>query len=273
MNETAQALLRLQGIVERLRAPDGCPWDREQTLADLGRYIVEEAAEARDAIEEDAASVPDRQARTRADVCEELGDVLMTVFLATRIAEEAGDFDLARVAQGISDKLVRRHPHVFGDARADDTDAVRRRWEEIKAEEKRSRPDAAPKSRLDGIPRSLPPLTRAQKISKRAAKHGLEWPTPAGVMAKVREECAELGELLENGSPADPERVEEELGDLLFSVVNLSRKLNLDADRALRSALRKFEGRFRELEQRLDLRDADPATIDRHWNQLKKDDS
>ncbi len=271
--------MRLDEIVGRLRGPGGCPWDREQTLRDVSRYVLEEAAEVQDAVEDaDGAPTP--------EVCEELGDVLMTVFLATRIAEEESAFDIGNVAAGINDKLIRRHPHVFGNSRADDPDAVLAQWEEIKAAERAAKAtaeddadgsDARDTSRLDGVPRSLPPLARARKLSTRAAKYGFDWPDPAGVLDKVREETQEIAALLENGSAPEAQRVEEELGDLLFTVVNLCRKLGHEPDRALRRAMAKFTSRFRELERRLDetedggLDAASAESMDRVWNEVKNE--
>jgi len=230
----------------------------------MKRYLLEETCEAVDAIEEARGKPAD-------NVCEELGDVLMNVVLASRIAEDEGGFDVADVASGISEKLVRRHPHVFGDRRVDGVDEVLTNWNAIKEQEK----DAAiAASRLDGVPRSLPALERADQIGRRAAKAGFDWPDAAGAFEKVLEEAEEVRALLRElsetpgvppspaGPPSpqagrSPERLEEvrprlegELGDLLFAVTNLCRKLDVAPDRALRRTLRKFCDRFRAIEKR-----------------------
>jgi len=233
----------LLDIMARLRAPDGCPWDREQTHASLIPYLVEEAHEFIDAVENKDAD----------NMREELGDVLLQVVFHAEMAREAGLFTAEDVIQGISEKLVRRHPHVFAEAKADDADAVVAQWDQIKKAEKAaakegtSSEDAtSPKSALDGIPRSLPPFPKALKISQRAVKAGFEWPDWTGVAAKVREELAEFETEVTTG---DREALEDELGDLLFSVVNLGRVFGLDPERALARTNARFTRRFQGMEK------------------------
>lgn len=217
----------------KLRGPKGCPWDREQTMSTLRPFILEEAYELVDAI---------RKAEMDA-IEEELGDVLLEVVFVTQIAEEQGFFTMAEVARGIRDKLVRRHPHVFGESRAEGSDEALARWEAIKAEEK---PDSS--SVLEDIPASLPALAKASKISKRAASQGFDWKTRDDVLKKVHEELEELAIAHASGSS---ESVHEEMGDLLFAMVNLARHSGVDAELALSDASEKFTARFRHIERRL----------------------
>ena len=264
MNEPVRPLLELLEVVETLRGPNGCPWDQEQSLGDIGKYLLEESSEVLDAIE-DSRGLPSEH------VCEELGDVLMNIFMASVIASEDGTFGLHEVAEGIRDKLVRRHPHVFGDEKADNPQEVLELWNSIKAEEKASR-GAPPASRLDGVPRSLPSVPRAEKISRKAAGCGLDWNGPAEVLDKLREEIGELEAVLGTGeSPGDDERIEEELGDILFTAVNLCRKLGCSADSALGRSTAKFISRFRGLEEKLvDLESCTPQQLNAAWEDLKE---
>lgn len=235
----------LLDIMARLRAPGGCPWDREQTHASLLPYLVEETHEFIDAAEQGEPAA----------MREELGDVLLQVVFHAQVAREAGTFDIEGVIQDIAAKLVRRHPHVFAEASGVDTaDKVTAQWDEIKKAEKNGAAgngaggageDGTVSGALDGIPRSLPPLPKALKISQRAVKVGFEWPDWQGVAAKVREE---LEEFEAEARAGDREAQEEELGDLLFSVVNLGRILKIDPDRALARANAKFTRRFRAME-------------------------
>jgi MazG family protein len=232
----------LVAIMARLRAPDGCPWDREQTHASLLPYLVEEAHEFIDAAENGDA----------AHMREELGDVLLQVVFHAQVAHEAGTFDIDGVVHDIAEKLVRRHPHVFGApgqaAGVDTADKVITQWDEIKKAEKAGKSAESP-GLLGEIPRSLPPLPKALKISKRAVKVGFEWPDWQGVAAKVREELAEF-EAEANAEDKEGRRdaLEMELGDLLFAVVNLGRILDLDPERALARSNAKFVTRFRAME-------------------------
>jgi MazG family protein len=245
----ASELATLASVVRRLR--EECPWDREQTHASLTRYVLEEAYEVVDAIE--GGSVDHLE--------EELGDLLLQVFLHSAIAEQAGDFTLADVARGITEKMVRRHPHVFAGLTVEGVDDVRRNWEQIKAEEK-GRPPGA--SVLDGVAGSLPALTYAAKLSKRAATVGFEWPALGDVYAKVDEELAEL--------KAEPSA--DELGDVLFTVVNVARHLGLDPEASLRGATNKFRRRFSLVEaaaaaRGIDLASAGPEVVDSLWREAK----
>jgi tetrapyrrole methylase family protein/MazG family protein len=242
----------LLAIMARLRAPGGCPWDREQTHASLLPYLIEEAYEFIDAAESGDA----------AHMREELGDVLLQVVFHAQVAQEAGTFDIDGVVHTLAEKLVRRHPHVFADAAGVDTaDKVTAQWDEIKKTEKAGdadKADAPAPGLLDGIPRGLPPLHKAMKISKKAVKAGFEWPDWRGVAAKVREELAEVEEeaealTREDGSLKETtgderDALELELGDLMFSVVNLARRLHLDPERALARTNAKFIARFEAME-------------------------
>lgn len=223
-------------IIARLRAPGGCPWDREQTLESLRKCIIEEAYELADAI-------------TRGDMrdtLEEAGDLLLQVVFVAQIAGEKGVFDMKDVVRVISDKLIRRHPHVFGDAKADDPDAVLRNWERIKTEERRDKKEDT--SVLAGVPATLPPLLRADRIQDKAAHVGFDWHKgdPEPVFAKLGEEICELREAAEAG---DAEHTEEEMGDVLFMAVNLARYLKIDPNAALTRVCGKFESRFRLMEK------------------------
>ncbi len=217
-----------------LRDPaDGCPWDRRQTFDTIAPYTIEEAYEVADAIARD----------DRRDLRGELGDLLFQVVFHARMAEEAGDFAFADVVDAICDKLTRRHPHVFGDAEARNRGAIAGSWERIKAAERSAA--RADTSALDGVAKALPALMRAVKLGERAATVGFDWPDAAGVRAKVEEELRELDAARAGGAP---ERIAEELGDLLFTIVNLARHLAIDPEQALDRANRKFEGRFRRIE-------------------------
>ncbi|MGQ9704139.1 MAG: nucleoside triphosphate pyrophosphohydrolase [Actinomycetota bacterium] len=220
---------RLVGIVARLRGPGGCPWDRKQTHESLARHMVEEAHEAVDAIGH----------RDWDHLCEELGDLLLQVVLHARLGEEEGNFDIREVLRMIIEKLVRRHPHVFGEAEARTPEEVISRWERIKAEEK------GEPSLLDGISEGLPALIHAYKLQARAARVGFDWGAGEEVLPKLREELREVEEALRGGG----ESLEEELGDLLFTVVNVCRHFRVDPEIALRRSARKFAARFRTMEE------------------------
>ena len=223
-------------LMARLRHPErGCPWDIEQTFATIAPYTLEEAYEVADAIARDD---PDA-------LRDELGDLLFQVVFHARMAEEAGQFDFADVIAGLLEKMVRRHPHVFGDAEVADAEAQTRAWEQLKADERRARGTAA-SSVLDGVALGLPALVRAEKLQRRAARVGFDWPGIAPVLDKVDEELAELRAELRDD--ADEARVAAELGDLLFSAVNLARHAGIDAETALRDANERFARRFRAVE-------------------------
>ena len=255
------AIERLVEIMVRLRAPDGCPWDRVQDFRSIAPYTIEEACEVADAVEQgDMAALKD-----------ELGDLLLQVIYHTRMAEEQGDFGFADVVQAISDKMVRRHPHVFGTEaggarlRPEEVD-----WEGMKAAERAERGETR-ESVLDGVPLGLSGLTRALKLTKRAARVGFDWTDPADVLEKLSEEAAELVREIDAGTP---ETVEEEYGDLLFVMTNLARHLKVDPESALRRANAKFERRFKSIERALATagqrpEDASLAEMDQLWDQAK----
>jgi tetrapyrrole methylase family protein / MazG family protein len=258
----AEAFGRLYSIVARLRAPDGCPWDREQTPKSLRGSVVEEAYELVEAIDEADA----------AHVAEEAGDLFLLATMIPYMHEEAGDFSVADVLSGISDKLVRRHPHVFGDTKAETPDAVLKQWNEIKEKvEGRRKKD----SLLDEVSRALPPLERAYKLQKKAAKVGFDWAEASEVWAKAREELEESEAACEaSAASGDRDALEEELGDLLFSAVNLARFLKVDPAIALHAANEKFSRRFRHVEKRMaeageSLSAANMKRMDAFWDQAK----
>ena len=221
----------LMDIVERLRAPGGCPWDREQTHQSLKRNLVEEAYEVLEAIDQDNPKL----------LSEELGDLLVQVAFHADIAREAGEFQLADVITQINRKLVRRHPHVFGDARVSDAREVERNWERIKAEERQEKGEE--RSVVDGIPKDLPALSYAQLMQDRVARVGFEWDDVSGVLDKIEEEVQELREAVTNVEKT------HELGDIFFAVVNLARWLDIQAEDALRQANRRFQWRYTKMEK------------------------
>jgi ATP diphosphatase len=253
-------LRRLLDIMAALRDPDhGCPWDQQQNFATIAPYTIEEAYEVADAIgREDFAALPD-----------ELGDLLFQVVYHTRMAEEDGRFAFADVARLIADKMVRRHPHVFGDASTRDATAQTAAWEEQKRAERAARAEAGT---LAGVPVGLPALTRAAKLTARAARVGFDWPDAAAVLDKLEEEATELrAELTE----ADPVRLADEVGDLLFVLANLARKLNLDPETCLRQANAKFQRRFNKMEQiaeikQLTLTEMTLEAMEAGWQEVKR---
>ena len=246
----------------QLRAPDsGCPWDLKQTHESLRPHLIEESAEVLQAIE----------SGDKANLREELGDLLLQVVFHAQLAQENGDFDINDVAQTINEKLVRRHPHIFGDAQADDAETVKANWDAIKAREKAERGETP--SILGDVPAQLPALASALKISVRAAKVGFEWPDEAGVLDKLREEVAEVEDALAHESP---QRIAEELGDLLFTIVNLARWRGIDPEMALRDNNRKFRGRFEQMETEAarrgwSLESLNEAQWDELWNGAKSE--
>ncbi len=251
---------RLCNIVARLRAPGGCPWDREQTLETLRPCLVEESYELLDVM-----SGPNA-----AGHCEELGDVLLQIVFQALLREEKGEFAIADVLNGVSDKLVRRHPHVFGDVSVKGADDVLRNWEQIKKREKKTN-DGAPRSALAGVPAALPSLLRAQRVQSKAARVGFDWPDKDGPQAKIAEELAELDEAVQGGDSA---RIEDEMGDVLFSVVNLCRFLKVDAETTLRKAVDKFSNRFQAVEKMtqeagVDMKDCSLEELDHYWEKAK----
>lgn len=249
---------RLVAIVQQLRGEGGCPWDRAQTPASLRPYILEEAYEVLDAIDRGDVG----------DLKKELGDVLFQLVLLAQMAQEYGWFDVAEVLDAINHKMVVRHPHVFDpDHVADGNEGEVSAWEARKEKER-----AAGKSALDGVPGALPALLRAHRISEKAGVVGFDWPDVAGVRAKIDEELAELDEAVAAGDEA---AITEELGDLLFAMVNLGRHLPVGTEEALRAATTKFEGRFRALEAQLaaegrSVHDTEPDELERRWSAVKE---
>jgi MazG family protein len=233
--EDMRSVAALRQIMADLRAPEGgCPWDVEQTHASIARYAIEEAYEVVDAIEHG----------TDADLREELGDLLLQVVFHARMAEERGAFDFSDVVEGIVAKMVHRHPHVFERQDGRNADEQATAWEEIKAAEREGKSEG-PASALDDVPIGLPALSRAEKLGRRAARLGFDWPDTAGVIAKIREELDEVEEAIAENDRA---HVEEEIGDLLFSIANLTRYLSVDGETLLRQANAKFVHRFKAIE-------------------------
>jgi MazG family protein len=251
----------LLAIMDRLLGDQGCPWDRKQTLASLRSYLVEETHEVLDALDQ---GDPDHHR-------EELGDLLFQIVFQSAIRQREGAFTMADVVTGIAQKLVRRHPHVFGEAQVDDADGVRDQWVKLKAEEAAAA--GKPKRRtLEGVPRSLPALLRAQRLQEKASAVGFDWSEPQGARDKVAEELAEVDEALASGEQA---AITHEVGDLLLAVVNLGRLLKVDAESALTSASDRFERRFGHLEDRLEAagRRPDEASLDELealWQEAKR---
>jgi tetrapyrrole methylase family protein/MazG family protein/ATP diphosphatase len=253
--QTGHSLPRLVEIMQRLLGPDGCPWDREQTLESLRAYVVEEAHEVVDAID---GGKPE-------ELREELGDLLLQIVFQSELARDRGWFGPDDVVSAICDKLVRRHPHVFGGLQVSGTAEVLANWEAIKAEEKAGR------GVLDGVPKALPALLRAKRVGEKAARAGFDWPALAGARSKVDEELAELDEAVREG---DRQRIEHELGDVLFSLVSVARKLEVDPEAALRGTLDRFTQRVRSVETLVkerggQLSSLDEAALDALWQEAK----
>jgi len=254
--ENLDGIARLQEIVARLRAPDGCPWDREQTHSSLRPLLVEECYEVLDAIERS----------DDANLREELGDVLLHIAMHAQMASERGAFSLEEVAITVCEKMIRRHPHVFGDKLAADSDAVLRQWEQIKRAEK-----GGVAGVLDNLTASLPALLKAQTAQKKASRVGFDWPDIEPVFAKFSEEIAEVREAIAEN---DPSGLESEVGDLLFTAVNLARKLGVDAETALAGSTNRFISRFQGIERELQAGGRKVAEtpldeLDRLWEKMK----
>lgn len=249
----------LIGIMARLRAPDGCPWDREQTHQSIKECLLEEAYEFLEAVED--GSIPHMR--------EELGDLLLQVVFHAQMASESDHYDIHDVIHELSDKLVRRHPHVFGEVDVKNSDEVVVNWEAIKNSEKGKE---SRKSRMDGIPHTYPALLKAKKLQVRAAKDGFDWPDAAPIWEKLEEEIGEVKEALTEN---DPDHLEEEVGDLFFVAVNLARKLGVDPEIALQRANRKFDTRYRAMETLAEslgrkMSDMDLAAQDKLWDEVKR---
>jgi len=252
---------RLIGVMRRLRAPGGCPWDREQTMRSLKPCLLEETYELLEAMDGDDLALH----------VEELGDVLLQVVFQCAIREEEGRFTFDDVASALAEKLVRRHPHVFGEATATSSGEVLRNWEAIKQTEKGKKPD---RSAVDGVPATLPALLKAQRLQAKAARVGFDWKDVSGPIDKLGEELAELREAVAAG---DQERAAGEMGDLLFSLVNTCRFLHIDAEQALEGTNKKFARRFREVERRVraqgrELRDCTLEELDAVWDSVKREE-
>ena len=255
MNMKYKNLDELIAVIAKLRAPDGCPWDREQTHSSLRPNMIEEAYEAVDAIDDN----------DMAHLREELGDVLLQVVLHSQIASENGDFTIEDVAKELKEKLIHRHPHVFGSAKIDTADDVKDAWDKLKAEEKTER-----KSAMDGISRCQAALISAQKISKKAVKTGFEWPSEESLYECIMSEFDEFKQAKTEG---DKVHMEEEFGDILFATVNLARWNKIDAEQALLKANKKFEMRFRKMEElaQKPLNEYSFEEFDALWRQAKKE--
>jgi ATP diphosphatase len=258
VSDAAEELDALLTLMRRLRAPDGCPWDREQTFASIAPFTIEEAYEVADAIGRGDLN------RLR----DELGDLLFQVVFHARMAEEAGRFDFAAVARGIRDKLVRRHPHIFSERRDIDIAQLHVSWETQKAHE---RAQAGEHGVLSDVPKALPGLARAAKLGRRAGRVGFDWQQAAGVRAKINEELAEIDDAIAGGTH---EQVSQEIGDLLFAVANWARHLEVDPESALQGAALKFERRFEHMErsaqqQHLSLDELTASQWEQLWNAAK----
>jgi MazG family protein len=257
---------RLVEIMATLRGPDGCPWDREQTIDSLKPFVLEETYEVLEAIDR----------HDHAALCEELGDFVFEAVFLAQLESEDRHFTIADSLRSVADKLVRRHPHVFkrdeGEAALDSAGQVRARWEEIKARERGARPE--PKTLLSGIAPTLPALLRAYHIGVRAASVGFDWTAPGDIVDKIQEEVDELRDVVGEEGAIDPVRAEEEMGDLLFSIANLSRKLGIEPETALRKANDKFTRRFGALEKSVvdsgrTVKDLTPEELDAEWHRAK----
>jgi tetrapyrrole methylase family protein/MazG family protein len=241
-------------VIERLRSPDGCPWDRVQTLESVRTYVLEEAHEVVEAIDEGAME----------KVKEELGDLLIQVIFLAQLCMDNGAFGIGEVCEGATKKLVSRHPHVFGARKAKDAQEVLRRWEEYKRQEG--------KGLLDGVPKSLPALLMALRVSEKASRVGFDWQDVEGVWAKLTEEIGELREAMDR---KDSQMIEAEIGDVLFAVANIARKFGIDPETALRLMLLRFKKRFKHLEEEArrlgkDLSDMPLETLDSLWEEAKR---
>lgn len=258
-----ESIQKLRDVVTRLRAPDGCPWDREQTHQSIKNDLIEEAYELLEAIESDNTE----------DMVEELGDLLLQIIMHAQIASETNRFDFDQVAEKIAEKLIRRHPHVFADANAADSAEVLANWDRIKKSEKSARNQ--PTSILTGVPKHLPALQQAHQMQKRAARTGFDWPTIEGAMDKLHEELEELKEAMQGDDPA---HTREELGDLLFSVVNVARHLGENPEETMREANQKFKSRFQGVEQlaaaqHVELNELNIDELELLWQTVKKNDN
>jgi ATP diphosphatase len=264
MGRTGTEVERLQAIMARLRATGGCPWDREQTLSSLRPYLVEETYEVLDEMDRVG------QGGSWRELCEELGDLLFQIVFHAQLASELGEFELADVAAAISEKITRRHPHVFGDVQVAGAEQVLQNWARLKAEERRLKTGSTG-SVLDGVPSAAPSLLRAERLTEKASRIGFDWPDVSGVLRKLQEELLELEEAM---GQKDKAAVEHELGDVLFSLANLARHLAIPAEDALRAANRRFTERFHRVEagllaQGIPFGEATLPQMDALWEEAK----
>lgn len=251
MEKKFEDLLR---IMNKLRAPGGCPWDREQTIDSLKPYLIEEAYEVLESMDKS----PEKHK-------EELGDLLLQVIFQSEIMSEQNEFDIYDVINSISQKLIRRHPHVFGEIEVKDSEEVMVNWENIKKKEKNNKDR---KSILDGIPIELPAIMKAEKIQNKAAKAGFDWNNVDGAITKMEEELEEFRYELKNGNK---EKLKDELGDVFFSLINVARLSEINSYDALLSTIKKFEKRFRYIEEKTDIKKADLEEMDRYWEEAKNE--
>ncbi len=262
MNRDKTAMENLLDVMRKLRSPSGCPWDREQSLASLKPCLLEECYELLEAMDRD--DIPAH--------IEELGDVLLQVVFQAVIREQEKKFSFADVAEALTAKLIRRHPHVFGNTDAESSGEVLKNWEQIKQFERKDRPDH---SALDGVPEALPALLKAQRVQSKASRVGFDWQDATGAVDKIHEE---INELMQAVRDETSDEIEQETGDLLFSVVNYCRFINVDAESALNLSSRKFAARFRAVERRVremgrEMRDCTLAELDSVWDEIKKAES
>ncbi len=254
MKKKKNNLEKLLNTIETLRGPNGCPWDKEQTMKTLKPCLIEEAYEVLEVMEEGGTKLK-----------EELGDLLLQILLQSQIQKEAGNFEFDDVCSVLNEKLIRRHPHVFGSVNVKNSDEVMVNWEEIKRGEE-SHKDR--ESILDGIPSSFPQLLRAQKLQKKASKAGFDWENHIGAMEKVKEEILEIEEEIKNDNQKN---IEEEIGDLIFAVINLSRKLKVNPEDALEKTNNKFEKRVRYIELKLDMKKSSLEEMEKYWQEAKNE--
>jgi MazG family protein len=271
--ESLEAIDRVVETVHRLRAPGGCPWDQKQTHLSLRPYLIEEAYEALEALDRVDSAEKLKDSTVRDPLREEFGDVLMQILLHSEMANETGAFSFADVARTLDEKLIRRHPHVFGEVQVSGSDEVVKNWDAIKKQEKATAgAEEKPKSVLDGIPKGLPALMRAEKTIDKVTKVGFQWPDLEGPLGKLEEEIRELSAAIRAGKQKD---IEEEIGDLLFSVCNVAFLAKTRPEEALRAFLGKFESRFRFVEDSIraegkKLEDSTLAEMDRYWDLAKQ---
>ena len=260
INETQKQLQALITLIKKLRAPDGCPWDQKQTPKDIGKYLLDESYEVLDALSE----------KDPQHIREELGDLLFQILFIAEIADESGEFTLADVMKAIEEKMIRRHPHVFGDVKVASVREVKDNWQEIKKKERGGK--SSDDNLFGSIPRSLPALKRAQKITSVAAGCGFDWQNTDDVLTKLKEELDELAQARSSG---ETEKIEDEMGDIFFTLVNLCRFLSVDAETATTRAIDKFLKRFAHITEQLSARgqsvtDATLAEMDALWEEAKE---